>query len=140
MKLLTLMFQLKIISKRKCLFKGTVPGNKNYRTGTVPVNKSFPTGTVPVNKNYPTGTVPVNKNFPTGTVVSVNKNYPTGTDINKLAIFSSKSTLNRALHGCVCLAAPNRPYVTPKRRSTTKSLKYNFKEGAIRGVFQGALH
>ena len=38
--------------KRKCLFTGTVPVNKNYHTGTVPVNKNHRTGTVPVNKDY----------------------------------------------------------------------------------------
>ena len=32
--------------KRKCLFTGTVPVNKNYRTGTVPVNKNYPAGTL----------------------------------------------------------------------------------------------
>ena len=46
----------------------------------------------------------MNKKYLTGTV-SVNKRYPTGTVINKLAIFVSKSTLYRAFHGCVCLAA-----------------------------------
>ena len=67
-------------------------------------------GTVPENKNYPTGAVPVNKY------------YPTGTAINKLSIFSSKSTLFRAFHGCVCLAAPNRSYVTQRRcqKSTSR--------------------
>ena len=112
-----------------------------------------------------TGTVPVNE-ISKGTV-RANKDYPTGTIINKLAIFSSKSTLYRTFHGCVCLAAPNRSYVFQRRsqKSTsrivyrspvglfswkhpkkyfeecfTKYLKYNFMEGAIRGVFQRALH
>ena len=99
--------------------------NKKYRTGTVPVNKSYPIGTVPVNKNYPTGTL-----------------------INKLTIFSSKNFLP------VCLLTPNKFYFSQgsckrslsqnKEEYFTKSLKYDFKKGAIRGVFQrafqGSLH
>ena len=95
------------------------------------------TGTVPVNGTYWTGTVPMNKNYPTCTV------------FNKLTIFSSKSTLYRAFHGFVCLAAPNRSYVTQRRcqkstsrigyRSTLRLFSWRTSRRNPRGTLRSAL-
>ena len=48
--------KVNIFKRRKRLYEGTVPANKEYAAGTVPANKKYAAGTVPANKKYAAGT------------------------------------------------------------------------------------